>query len=208
MIHQVKEIKLKTKTVLISSEKKELVVIGGSAGSFSVLMQIINLIPGEFSLPIVIVIHRQRNVVSEFTKILSQTFKSKKFIEPDDKEPIRESVIYVAPQNYHLLIENDRTFSLDYSEAIKFSRPSIDVSFESAARVYKKQLAAILLSGANNDGTAGLKSVVQNGGICIAQNPDTCEFPAMPGFAISSVPGISILDPSEIADYIIKVAVK
>jgi two-component system chemotaxis response regulator CheB len=191
---------------LITSDKKEIVFMGGSAGSFSVLTQIIKLVPSEFSLPIVIVIHRQRNVVSEFTKILTQTFKSKKIIEPDDKEPIRESVIYVAPQNYHLLIEADRTFSLDYSEAIKFSRPSIDVTFESAARVYKNNLAAILLSGANNDGTAGLKSVVENGGTGIAQNPETAEFPAMPQSAITFVPGIKVFDPAKIADYIIAIA--
>ena len=177
-------------------------VIGGSAGSLTVLMQVIKLLPDQFFLPLVIVVHRQRNVSSEFTKILSQTFKNKKIIEPDDKEPIEKSVIYVAPQNYHLLIEADRSFSLDYSEAIQFSRPSIDVTFESASAVYKNSLTAILLSGANNDGTAGLKNVVQNGGTAIAQDPETAEFPAMPRSAIASVPGIMALEPVAIAEYI------
>jgi len=187
---------------LIKTQKKELVVIGGSAGSLTVLMQVIKLLPDQFFLPLVIVVHRQRNVSSEFTKILSQTFKNKKIIEPDDKEPIEKSVIYVAPQNYHLLIEADRSFSLDYSEAIQFSRPSIDVTFESASAVYKNSLTAILLSGANNDGTAGLKNVVQNGGTAIAQDPETAEFPAMPRSAIASVPGIMALEPVAIAEYI------
>lgn len=184
------------------SEKKELVVIGGSAGSLPVLIRIIKLLPGDFILPLAIVIHRQRNVVSEFTKILTQAFKHKKIVEPDDKEPIETGVIYIAPQNYHLLIEADLTFSLDYSEAVKFSRPSIDVTFESASLVYKNALTAILLSGANNDGTAGLKCVVENGGTVIAQAPETAEFPAMPRSAITSVTGIRILDPVEIGAYL------
>lgn len=190
------------------SEKKELVIIGGSAGSLSVLMQIIKLLPDDFILPLVIVIHRQRNVLSEFTKILIQTFKNKKIAEPDDKDPIDRGVIYVAPQNYHLLIEGDNTFSLDYSEAVKFSRPSIDVTFESAASVYKNRLTAILLSGANNDGTAGLKSVAENRGTVIAQTPETAEFPAMPGSAIASVTGIRVLDPFEIGAYLNSVNIK
>ena len=184
------------------SEKKELVVIGGSAGSFTVLLKVIKLLAADFVIPVVIVIHRQRNVSSEFTRLLNQAFENRTITEPDDKDAVNPSCIYIAPQNYHLLIETGHTFSLDYSEAIKFSRPSIDVTFESAARVYKNNLTAILLSGANNDGTAGLKSVVQNGGTVIAQEPETAEFPAMPRSAIASVTGIRVLDPGKIADYL------
>jgi two-component system chemotaxis response regulator CheB len=184
------------------SGKEELVVIGGSAGSLPVLMQIINLFADDFVLPVVIVIHRQRNVLSEFTKILSNAFRNKKIREPDDKEPIEPSCIYIAPQNYHLLIEPNYTFSLDYSELIKFSRPSIDVTFENAALVYKDRLIAVLLSGANNDGTAGLKSVIQSGGKGIVQSPQTAEFAAMPVSAIASVPGVVVLSPNEIAGYL------
>lgn len=143
----------------------ELITIGGSAGSLPVVLKIIKSLPASFKVPIVIVIHRQRNVSSELVKILNNSSASKKIIEPDDKETIGDSCIYLAPQNYHLLIEKDRTFSLDYSEAVLFSRPSIDVTFESAARVYKKKLAAVLLTGANSDGTTGLSTVVHRGGI-------------------------------------------
>lgn len=194
--------KIKKTAVLINSEKEQLVVMGGSAGSLPVLLRVIELLPDDFFLPIVIVVHRQRNVLSEFTKILTQAYKNKKIVEPDDKDPIEHSCIYVAPQNYHLLIERDYTFSLDYSEAVKFSRPSIDVTLESAAAVYKENLTVVLLSGANNDGTAGAKIVVQNEGAVIAQDPETAAFPIMPRSAISAIPGIVVLDPEEIADYL------
>ncbi|MCW3105948.1 MAG: chemotaxis protein-glutamate methylesterase [Segetibacter sp.] len=98
------------------------------------------------------------------------------------------------------MIANDRTFSLDYSEAIKFRRPSFDVTFESAARVNKNKLAAVLLSGANNDGTGRLKSVVNNGGMAIVQEPSTgaAEFPVMPCCTIASITGAQALDTVKI----------
>lgn len=181
----------------------EIIVIGGSAGSFNVFMQIIKELPDDFVLPLIIVIHRQKNSVSEFTKILVEANENKKILEPDDKEAIHNSCVYIAPQNYHLLIEKNYTLSLDYSEAIKFSRPSIDVTFESAASVYKNNLIAILLSGANNDGSAGMQKVVSNGGIAIAQDPATADFPAMPLSAISSVKGVKVLNPAGIISFII-----
>ena len=182
-----------------SIEKTDLIVIGGSAGSFSVLLHLVKMLPVDFVVPIIIVIHRQRNVLSEFTRIVADSNKDKKIVEPDDKEPIEKSCIYVAPQNYHLLIENDKSFSLDYSEAVKYSRPSIDVTFESAATVYKNNLVAILLSGANDDGAEGMKVVVKNGGTAIVQNPLTAEFPVMPRSAIASLSHALVLDPFEIS---------
>lgn len=187
----------------------ELIIIGGSAGSLPVLTQILKALPGDFTLPIVVVIHRQKNVVSEFAKILSESTKKNGTIsEPDDKEPIQPSHIYLAPQNYHLLIEQDRSFSLDYSEAVKFSRPSIDVSFESAATVYKESLVAILLSGANNDGAAGLESVVNMGGTAIVQEPSTAEFKVMPLAAIETVSNVQVLSPQGICRYINGINIK
>lgn len=193
---------------VLTPGKTELVVIGGSAGSLSALLLIIKSLPASFVLPLIIIVHRQKNVVSEFTRILADANKNKKIVEPDDKEPIEKSTIYVAPQNYHLLIEKDRTFSLDYSEAIKFSRPSIDVTFESAATIYKNGLLAVLLSGANSDGTAGSQTVVDNGGIVLAQDPFTAEFPAMPGSAIENVIGVAVHDAAGIAAVINSVNIK
>lgn len=187
--------------------KHEIILIGGSAGSLQVIIQLIDLLANDFNLPIVIVIHRQRNVLSEFTRILNSTFKNKEITEPDDKDPVKPSCIYIAPQNYHLLFESDYTFSLDYSELIKFSRPSIDVTFENAAAVYQGGVTAVLLSGANNDGSAGLKSIISNGGTAIVQNPVTAEFAAMPAAAINAVAGVMVLSPAEIAGYLNKISV-
>jgi two-component system chemotaxis response regulator CheB len=188
--------------VFITDVRPEVIVIGGSAGSLSVLLQIIKALPDSFVLPLIIVIHRQRNAVSEFTTIVAESNKKKRIVEPDDKEPIEKSCIYIAPQNYHLLIEKDRSFSLDYSEAIRFSRPSIDVTFETAAAVYKENLIAVLLSGANSDGTLGLQSVVANNGTAIVQEPSTAEFATMPQVAIQKIKNVHILDPIRIALFI------
>lgn len=180
----------------------ELLVIGGSAGSLPVLIQILKSLVNEITVPIVIVIHRQRNVVSELVKILNSALQIDIINEPDDKEAIMEGCIYIAPQNYHLLIEKDRTFSLDYSEAIKYSRPAIDVTFDSAARVYKNRLVGLLLSGANNDGCSGMNKIVSFGGTGIAQDPETAEYPAMPQSALKSIKGIKSLKPENIGSFI------
>lgn len=182
-------------------KKISLVVIGGSAGSLPILMQVIKKLPSSF-VPLVIVIHRQRNVLSELTKIFSEANVKIAIVEPEDKELIKGSTVYIAPQNYHLLIERDYTFSLDYSEAIQFSRPSIDVTFESASRVFGHNLAAVLLSGANNDGTIGLTHVIQKGGMAIVQDPATAEFPAMPLHAINASDHIKVWDPENICAFI------
>jgi two-component system, chemotaxis family, protein-glutamate methylesterase/glutaminase len=178
------------------------VVIGGSAGSMPVLVQLIKSLPHTFPFAIIIIIHRQRNVVSEMAKILSAAHPNKKITEPEDKEPVKEGCIYLAPQNYHLLIELSHTFSLDYSEPVLFSRPSIDVTFESAAKVYRESLAAILTSGANNDGTKGLQEVLKNKGIAIVQSPETAEYPAMPRNAIENCKGVLILQPQQISEFL------
>jgi two-component system, chemotaxis family, protein-glutamate methylesterase/glutaminase len=183
-------------------ENCKAVVIGGSAGSVSVIMQILRSLPTDFHIPVIIIIHRQRNVVSEMAKILSAATPPKKITEPEDKEPVKNDGIYLAPQNYHLLIERNNTFSLDYSEAVQFSRPSIDVTFESAAKVYKSKLVAILLSGANNDGTAGLQKVIKCKGTAIVQSPDTADYTAMPQNAIAICKGVHILRPAEISSFL------
>jgi len=180
----------------------EVVVIGGSAGSLTVIMNILRSLEVYFTLPIIIVIHRQKNVISELTKILGLSSKFKKIIEPDDKELVSDCCIYIAPQNYHLLVEDDRSFSLDYSEAVQYSRPSIDVTFESVSKIYKNKCAAILLSGANNDGTEGLQSVVEAGGTAIVQNPDTADYPIMPQSALQAIEEVVSMKPQEISDYL------
>lgn len=180
---------------------EHLVIIGGSAGSLSVILEIVENLPEDFASPIVIVLHRLKNVSSEMDKILEDAQQHMKIREPEDKEPIRHKHIYLAPQNYHLLFETEKMFSLDYSEPVYFSRPSIDVSFESAAAVFGKKVTAVLLSGANQDGAAGAAAIAEAGGTVIVQDPGSSEYPAMPTAAIEKTNDILILQPVEIANY-------
>ena len=179
----------------------ELLVIGGSAGSLQVLRELLNALPQNARYAVIVVIHRLKNVSSDLERIISD---NKTILEPVDKEPIKNGHIYLAPQNYHLLIENDRTFSLDYSEPINFSRPSIDVTFESVAAVYGASAVAILLSGANNDGAEGIGYILEKNGTAIVQDPATAEYPAMPKAAIEKHKNrkLPAHSPTFIANYI------
>ncbi len=180
----------------------ELVVIGGSAGSITVITTILAALPVDFRLPIVIVVHRQKNVESELSKLLQPKKNTLNIYEPEDKQSIEFNHIYLAPQNYHLLIEKDRSFGLDYSELVQFSRPSIDVTFESCSNVYGNKLLAIVLSGANDDGSAGSEIIINNGGTVVVQHPSTAEFPKMVESVIKKCSKAIIKPPDEIAEYL------
>jgi two-component system, chemotaxis family, protein-glutamate methylesterase/glutaminase len=179
--------------------------IGGSAGSLQTIRALIEALPPKLSYAVVIVMHRLRNVQSDMTYILSDNEAGIKVKEPEDKQPIRKGGVYLAPQNYHLLIEEDRCFSLDYSEQVNHSRPSIDVTFESIADVYQKNAVGILLSGANDDGAEGISSIIKNGGKGIVQNPESTDFPYMPKSAIYKNAATNILSVREIIDYLHKI---
>lgn len=179
-------------------------VIGGSAGSLEVLLKVLpELLQPTF--PIIIVLHRKPGKDSLLTDLLtSKTSLCVKEVE--EKEPIAPATIYIVPSDYHLLIENDRTFALDASEKVNFSRPSIDVTFESAAEVYEESLVALLLSGSNSDGTAGLRAVKENGGMAIVQNPATAIASYMPQYAEQHVETDEILNPEDMANFINQLA--
>lgn len=163
----------------------DIVAIGGSAGSLPALITLLEAMPPTFDYAVVIVLHRLKNVMSEMDKVLTENANKIIIREPEDKEPIRNNNIYLAPQNYHLLIEDDFTFSLDYSELVLYSRPSIDVTFECVAANYRHRAMGILLSGANSDGANGLSMIIDYGGIGIVQDPETAEYPTMPYAAIN-----------------------
>jgi two-component system chemotaxis response regulator CheB len=179
-------------------------MIGGSAGSMPVLVALLRQLPSPFPMPVVIVLHRLKNVESELGRLLSvrQTI-----VEPEDKEALLPGSIYLAPQNYHLLIEEDGTFSLDYSEPVNYSRPAIDLSFSSAASVYGSQVLGILLSGANKDGAAGLCRIAAAGGTGIAQDPATAEFSMMPQAALDLCAGIQCMRVNDIILYLKNISV-
>lgn len=161
----------------------EIMLIGGSAGSLQVLFTLIPELDVALPFALIIVLHRGNFADSALSELISgRTNLPVRDVE--DKDQLLPSNIYLAPADYHLLIEKDRTCSLDYSEKVNFSRPSIDVTFESAADVYGAKTAALLLSGANDDGTRGLKTIRRAGGLTMAQNPETAQMPFMPGNAI------------------------
>ena len=179
----------------------KIVVIGGSAGSLDVLFKLLPKLKWDLSPSILIVLHRRNSGESSLTELLA----TKTIIpirEVEDKDPIQPGYIYLAPSDYHVLIEKDFTFALDSSEKINFSRPSLDVTFESAAEIYGSHLAGIILSGANEDGTKGFQSIKKNGGTIIAQDPVTAQMPIMPQTAISNTNIDFILQINEIADFI------
>lgn len=178
-----------------------LVVIGGSAGSLEVILAMLPKLRLDLHVALLIVLHRSNDPAPVLTSLLSSktTIPVK---EVEEKEIIEAGTIYIAPADYHLLIEDDFTFSLDYSEKINYSRPSIDVTFEIAAEVYKNQLTCILLSGGNTDGTIGLQTVKEAGGTTVIQDPLTAAVPFMPQHAKSMVSIDYILDIPAMAPFI------
>lgn len=184
----------------MSSGYAEIIVIGGSSGSIPVLRDIIEALPADFNIPVVIVIHRLKNVASDLKGILG----NRDIKEPEDKDPITRAGMYLAPQNYHLLIEENKTFSMDYSELVNYSRPAIDVTFMSAADVYKGGVLGIVLTGANSDGAEGLKQIIENGGRGIVQEPATAEYATMPEHAIKLNPTAEIQTPENIVHTLLR----
>jgi len=159
------------------------ILIGGSAGSLQVILRLLEKSIHGFRVPVLIVLHRDPQGESRLTDILAvRTSLVVKEIE--DKDPIRENYIYVCPADYHVLVEDDLSFSLDYSEKEHFSRPSIDVAMRAAADVYGKGLLCVLLSGANADGAAGLRYAKQCGATTIIQSPEDAQVSYMPEQAL------------------------
>jgi two-component system chemotaxis response regulator CheB len=182
-------------------DRTELLLIGGSSGSLEVVLRILAALPADFSLPILLVLHRSSTTDSLLNEVL--LLKSgMPLLEVEEKEPIRPSTVYLAPADYHVLIEKDRTFSLDYSEKLHYSRPSIDVTFTSAAEVFGSRLMAVLLSGANEDGTAGMQAVKDHGGYTIIQDPEDAIVHYMPQHALKQVQADAILTGNDLLRFL------
>ena len=182
----------------------KVVIIGGSAGSLNALMQILPELPKLKGFAIVIVLHRKSTDDQTLEELI--TLKSSIEVKPvEDKVPLLAGFVYVAPSNYHLLFEKDDFLALDTSEKINYSRPSIDVSFESAAEIYRSSLMGILLSGSNSDGTEGLKAIKAAGGTIVVQNPLAADMPFMPNNAILYTDPHFILENHEILRLIISI---
>ena len=176
-------------------------VIGGSAGSLEALIEVLPGLKGAMLPAIIIIVHRK--VSNDYSLPNLLALKTNLPVkEVEEKEKVIPGVIYIAPADYHLLIEHDCTFSLDDSEKVNYSRPSIDITFESAAEVYGSGLAAILLSGANADGVAGLQTIKELGGLVAAQDPESAEVAYMPQQAVNRIALDRVLKTEEIATFI------
>lgn len=185
----------------MSAATHKAVVIGASAGALEALSGILPSLPDDFDLPVLVVVH----VPPDRRSVLAELFQAKCRIpvrEAEDKEPISAGTIYFAPPDYHLLVEMDKSLALSSDEAVLFSRPSIDVLFETAAEAYGSDLIAVILSGANSDGSKGLSAVIQAGGTALIQDPTSAFASAMPSAAIAACPDGRIMSLDRIAGYL------
>lgn len=187
------------------NKKYKTIVIGTSAGGLFALSVILEKLPSGYPVPLVVVQHRSKDQKGVLEEVLQ--IKCKISIkQADEKEKIEGGFVYIAPPDYHLLIENDQTFSLSSDEPVHFSRPSIDVLFETAAMVFKDTLIGIILTGANDDGAAGIAAVKKYGGLTIAQHPDEAQFPFMPEASIETKSVQYIWSLTEIKNFLLKIS--
>src|SRR6266850_1825389 len=175
----------------------EVVVVGTSTGGLKALQTLLSGLPAEFSLPIVIAQHRGKDLESGLCEYLCE-FTRLPVIEPDDKEPLRDGHVYLAPRDYHLLIEN-RSFALSTAQSVRFARPSIDVLFESAADAFQTGAIGVILTGANSDGARGLATIKSRGGFTIVEDPASAAARELPEAAIAQATPDKILALDQIA---------
>lgn len=179
------------------------VIIGGSAGSFALVLKILSRLSPTFDLPIIICMHRLKHIRSGLVESLN--VKSKiKVVEPNDKDKIEHGKAYLAPSNYHMFIEYDGTISLSIEDMNNHSRPSIDYTLSSAAVAYRDKCVGIILTGANKDGAKGLKDIADKKGFTIVQDPATAEVDTMPKSALRVMQPNLILSPDGIIDFLNK----
>lgn len=166
------------------------------------LSRILEKLPRNYPVPVIIVQHRSKDQRELLEEVLQAKCRIR-IKQADEKEQIEGGTVYIAPADYHLLIEADRTFSLSADEPVHFSRPSIDVLFETAAAVFKDTLAGIVLTGANSDGAGGIVAIKKNGGLTIAQHTGEALFPHMPAAAIKTGKIDHIWTINEILDFLL-----
>jgi two-component system, chemotaxis family, protein-glutamate methylesterase/glutaminase len=160
------------------------IVIGGSAGSVPVLLDVLPALSAAIIAPIIVVVHLPPEP-SRLARLLALACKRPVY-EVEDKMPIEPSVIYIAPPSYHTLVERTRELALSVDDPVHYSRPSIDVLFDSAVDAFGGHLLGVVLSGANDDGAAGLARIERVGGIAIVQDPATATATAMPDAALAA----------------------
>lgn len=171
--------------------------VGTSWGGLAALTKLLGDLPADFALPVVVVQHRSKDSDQLLTDLLQDT-TGLTVCELEDKDPLVPGTVHVAPANYHVLIE-DGYVSLTLDEPVRFSRPSIDVMFTSAADTYGAGAIGVVLTGANEDGSRGLADIVKRGGLALVQDPRTAEIPVMPVAALKAVPSAEVLQLDALA---------
>lgn len=180
-----------------------MIAVGASWGGLKALRAIAHGLPAHFRVPIAFVQHRSKD--SAALRDLLQDCTSLIVCEVEDKQPIMGGYIYLAPPDYHLLVDGDE-FSLSVDEPVRFSRPSIDVFFESVAERFGPEAIGVVLTGANDDGARGLSQIVARGGLALVQDPRTAESPIMPRAALRAVPTAQALALERMAPQLIALA--
>lgn len=183
-------------------EDASIVVVGASWGGLAALNCLISGLPANFDAPVVVVQHRSRHADNLLAGLL-QDVTPLQVVEIEDKEPLVPASVYVAPANYHVLVE-DGHLSLTTDPLVRFSRPSIDVTFFSAADTYLESTIGVILTGANDDGARGLRHIVDRGGRAVVQDPATAESPVMPHAAQRAVPEAEVVPLERIADHLVQ----
>lgn len=180
----------------------ELVVIGASWGGLDAVGRLLSALPDDFPVPIAIAQHRGPDSDDGALERTLSRRAGRPVQEVEDKDPILRGGVYVAPAQYHLLIQK-AAFALSVEARVQYSRPSIDVLFESAAEAYRDELIGIVLTGANRDGAAGLARVKQRGGCAVVEDPPTATNSAMPAAAIAATQVDRVLSLGDIAPFLV-----
>jgi two-component system, chemotaxis family, protein-glutamate methylesterase/glutaminase len=182
-----------------------MIAVGASWGGLKALRAIAHGFPAHFPVPVTFVQHRAKD--SHELRELLQDCTSLVVCEVEDKQPIMGGYVYVAPPDYHLLVDGDE-FSLTVDAPVRFSRPSIDVFFESVAERFTTAAAGVILTGANEDGSIGLRRIAGMGGHAIVQDPRTAESPIMPRAALRTVPDARTLPLERITPHLVTLAMQ
>lgn len=187
------------------SRRIDAVVVGASAGGIEALMTVLPGLAADFPVPVLVVLHLPRQTPSSLVEVFTPKC-ALTVAEAEDKVPLDGGAVFFAPPDYHLLVDRGPQLALSDDELVNYSRPSIDVLFESASELYDDRLAGIILSGANADGAAGLAAVGRAGGVTIVQRPADAYAQAMPAAAIACAHPDHVLPLSDIAGLLTKLA--
>lgn len=188
---------------MLNGSRPHAVVIGASAGAIDALSKLLPLLPASLPAPILIVVHLSPKQPSLLREIFSERCLLK-VCEVQDKVPLENGAVYFAPPDYHLLVEHGGTLALSIEEPVNYSRPSIDVLFESAAEVYGPHLLGIVLTGASRDGAHGAAEIRRHGGIVAVQDPRTAESALMPLAAIETADPQFVGTLTELATFTVR----